>query len=76
MEYSTGDKEFYDLKKDPFEIDNRYNSSVYWQVSYLLEPKLDYVREQMSKYVSTTESTPEIEIEDEGDEAGEGIFSR
>ncbi|MFA4830755.1 MAG: sulfatase [Patescibacteria group bacterium] len=74
VEYSTGDREFYDLKKDPFEMDNQYNSAVYRQISYLLEPKLAYVREQMSKYLSAIESQPEIEIEDEGDEAGEGVF--
>jgi len=74
VEYSTGDREFYDLIKDPFEMENIYNSSVYWQINPLLEPKLNYVREQMSKYISSIESEPELEIENEGDEAGEGIY--
>ena len=44
-EHSTGEKELYDLLKDPFELQSRQNASAYASVKSLLAARLDQLRD-------------------------------
>lgn len=41
VEYSTGEKEFYDLVKDPYELQNQVNNSVYQYIIKTFEKSLN-----------------------------------
>jgi N-acetylglucosamine-6-sulfatase len=42
---STGEKELYDLLKDPFELQSRQNAPAYASVKSLLAARLDQLRD-------------------------------
>jgi hypothetical protein len=44
-EHSTGEKELYDLLKDPFELQSRQNAPAYASVKSLLAARLDQLRD-------------------------------
>ena len=44
-EHTTGEKELYDLLKDPFELQSRQNASAYASVKSLLAARLDQLRD-------------------------------
>jgi len=51
VEYKTGDKEFYDLRTDPYELENQYNNPDYRNYIRELEQKLESEKRKMQPFV-------------------------
>lgn len=71
IEYLTGEKEFYDLHEDPFELDNQYKNPNYQETISELDKKLELLKEEVMQILIEKESKLEEyagEKEDNNDE--------
>lgn len=50
-EYSTGEREFYDLTADPYQLENLYDDPTYSKQRSKLEPRLTTIRDLMRGYL-------------------------
>ncbi len=71
IEYLTGEREFYDLREDPFELDNQYENPAYKEIIAELDKKLEILKEEVMQILIEKKSKPEEyagEKEDNNDE--------
>ncbi|MBI4007123.1 MAG: sulfatase [Planctomycetes bacterium] len=71
IEYLTGEKEFYDLREDPLELDNQYENPGYQEIIAELDKKLEILKEEVMQILIEEGSKPEETAEKEEGEKDE-----
>lgn len=56
IEYLTGDREFYDLKEDPFELKNQYENPTYKDTIAKLDVKVGALKREVQQFFSEEEA--------------------